>query len=128
VRKWLPLLTGLTLFVVAVLATIVWVLLTDAAGSERGLVIQNLREEPLMLRVDGESAQRFEPGEVGTIIVDKDDYPRTFAGRSDSGEILFEQEVEYADLSESDFRVAITEQGIAFRREPGSTPTSETIR
>ncbi len=105
-------------FVIVVLALILWLIYGGAAGKSRGLVIQNLRsDEVILLLADGQTA-RFEPGQSRTVFARKSTFPQTMRLTDTAGNTLFEQNIEYQALVDAEFRVAIGEQAILFPALP----------
>ena len=116
--KWMPLIVGMTLFVLAVLGSVFYLVWGGAAGKQRGLVVTNLRTDAVVLTLgDGQSAS-FQPNESHTLFAVKDRFPMAMRITSPSGALIFEQPIEYKSLVDSEFRIAISETGIVFQQRP----------
>lgn len=118
--KWLPLIIGMTAFVLVVLASVAYLVWFGGAGKQRGLVVTNLRTDAVILTLgDGQSAT-FQPNESQTLFAVKSRFPMSMRVTSPSGALIFDQPVEYASLVSSEFRIAISETGIVFQQRPQS--------
>jgi hypothetical protein len=114
----MPLIIGMTLFVAVVLASVLYLVWGGVAGKQRGLVITNLRTDPVVLMLgDGQSAS-FEPSESQTLFAVKERFPLTMRVTSPDGEVLFDQQIDYKSLVDSEFRIAISETRIVFQQKP----------
>ena len=61
---------------------------------------------------------------VATFVIEKSKFPMDARVTDDAGSLLFEQQLDYAALSEANFRVAITDAGIVAPSLPGpASPT-----
>jgi len=116
---------GVVLTSGAVLGVIAWQVASGNAAKTRGLVVTNLRPEPVVMTLsDGQSA-RLLTDSVATFVIEKSKFPMDARVTDDAGFLLFEQQLDYAALSEANFRVAITDAGIVAPSLPGpaSSPT-----
>jgi hypothetical protein len=127
VPKWLPLMLGVVLTSGAVLGVIAWQVASGHAAKTRGLVVTNLRPQPVVVTLsDGQSARLLTDG-VATFVIEKAKFPLTARATDDAGALLFEQQLDYAALSEANFRVAVTDSGIVAPSLPGpASPTAGT--
>jgi hypothetical protein len=116
--KWLPLLTGMTLFVVVILASILWLMWSGVAGKQRGLVITNLRSDTVAIVFDDGQNATFQPGASQTLVAVKERFPQTVRVTDEAGQPLFTQVVQYQALSEAQFRIAIGDDALLFPRPP----------
>ena len=118
--KWLPLIVGMALFVLVVLASVLYLLWGGVAGKQRGMVITNFRADAVVLTLaDGQTAA-FEPKESQTLFAVKTKFPMAIRVTSASGVLVFEQQVEYKALVDAEFRIGIGEMGILFPEKPKS--------
>ncbi len=116
--KWMPLIIGMTLFVVVVLASVLYLVWGGVAGKQRGLVVTNLRTDAVLLTFgDGQTAS-FQPNESRTMFAVKAKFPMSMRVTDPAGGVIFDQLVEYTSLVESEFRIAISPTGIVFAQKP----------
>ena len=116
--KWLPLIVGMALFVLVVLATVLYLLWGGVAGKQRGMVITNFRTDAVVLTLaDGQTAM-FKPNESQTLFAVKARFPMRVRITSASGALIFTQQVEYKALVDAEFRIGIGDSGILFPEKP----------
>jgi hypothetical protein len=108
----------MTAFVVVVIASVLYLVWFGDAGKQRGLVVTNLRTDAVVLTLgDGQTAS-FQPNQSQTLFAVKARFPMSMRVTSPSGALIFDQQVQYASLVDSEFRIAISETGIVFQQRP----------
>jgi autotransporter translocation and assembly factor TamB len=108
----------MTAFVVVVIASVLYLVWFGDAGKQRGLVVTNLRTDAVVLTLgDGQTAS-FEPNQSQTLFAVKSRFPMSMRVTSASGALIFDQQIQYASLVDSEFRIAISETGIVFQQRP----------
>jgi hypothetical protein len=114
------LLGGMTLFVLAIVGLLLWLVLGGVAGKQRGLVITNLRTDSIVVTLaDGQMAS-FKPGESKTLAARKKDFPQAVRVTDPAGSLVYEQTVEYKTLADAEFRIAIGNDSIIVPAKPPS--------
>ncbi len=117
----MPLVGGMVAFVVVTLGLILWLMVGESTGKQRGLVVTNLRETEVVLTFDDGQTRRIKPGNSETLVATKADFPQKMRVTDTEGRVLFEQSVEYQALSDAEFRIAVGEDRIVFPvKPPGS--------
>jgi hypothetical protein len=130
-RGWV-LLGALAVFSIAILSVLYWAQFTGRAGSQRGLVIHNDLQIDLQVEVEGLPRVVVGGGEETTFVVERDQFPAYITWGPASGDNLSQQDFEYRDITDAEFRLSIDEQGIhptaSYRDTPSpATPTPEVI-
>jgi len=117
----MPLLGGMVAFVAVIGVLLLWLIFGGSTGKQRGLVIINLRTTQSVLTLDDGQSARFNPGESQTLFAIKRDFPQTVRVTDVAGAPVFEQRIEYTQLVDAEFRLAIGEDHIVFPvKPPGS--------
>ncbi len=121
------LLVGLAAFAGVVFAITLWATLSGNAGQQRGLVIHTEIDDDVIVRLaDGRTAELGPSGDrERAFVVKRDEYPATIRVETRAGELLFEREFEYQDLSQAEFRLSFDTRGFfatSDLREPERTP------
>lgn len=117
--RWLPLAAGIVVAAASVLGVIYWQVASGNVGKTRGLVVTNLRADTVTLTFDdGQSATLGPNGRVATFVVRKERFPQNARVTDVAGRLLFAQMIEYQQLSDAQFRVAIAEDAIATPKLP----------
>ncbi len=119
--KWMPLVGGMVAFVLVTLGLILWLMFGESTGTQRGLVVTNLRTAEVVVAFDDNQRVKIASGESETLFAIKADFPQAMRVTNAEGRLLFEQRVEYQALSEAEFRIAIADDRIVFPvKLPGS--------
>jgi hypothetical protein len=117
----MPLLGGMTVFVVAVVALLMWLVFGGSTGKQRGLVVINLRSTEVVLTLDDGQTTHLKPSESATVFAVRADFPQTLHITGTDGTPIFEQRVDYSSLVDAEFRIAIGDDRIVLPvKPPGS--------
>jgi len=114
----MPLVGGMAGFVIAIGVLLLWLIFGGSTGKQRGLVIINLRSTQSVLTLDDGQSARFNPGQSQTLFAIKRDFPQTLRVTDAAGAPLFEQRIDYAQLVDAEFRIAINDDRIVFPAKP----------
>jgi hypothetical protein len=114
----MPLLAGMTVFVLAILALILWLIFSGATGKQRGLVIVNLRATPSVLTFDDGQTRSFPPGDSETLFAIKGDFPQNARITNPDGTLVYAQILDYKTLVDSGFRIGIGDDHIVLAVQP----------
>ena len=118
--KWMPLIGGMALFVLAIGALVLWLVYGGIAGKQRGLVVVNLRSTPVVLTLDDGQTAQFRPGEAHTVFALREKFPQSFHVSDAAGVELFSERVEYKTLVDAEFRIGIGDSRIVLPAAPSS--------
>ena len=118
--KWLPLVIGMSAFVLAVLASLAYLAFSGSAGKARGLVVINLRTEAAVLTLDDGQTATFAPGEAHTIFARKPNFPQQVRVTDIAGTTLFVEQITYKQISDAEFRIAFDDTRIVYPAAPAS--------
>ena len=99
----------MTVFVVAVVALLMWLIFGGSTGKQRGLVVVNLRSTEVVLTLDDGQTAHVKPSESATVFAIKADFPQTLHVSGLDGAPIFEQRVDYSSLVDAEFRIAIAD-------------------
>ncbi len=105
--KWLPLVAGIVLAGVSVLAVIYWQVAAGAVGTSRGLVVTNLRSDTVTLSFDDGTSISVAPAKSETTVAQKSHFPQNARVTDADGNLIFEEMIDYKLLSDAGYRVAI---------------------
>ncbi len=129
-RGWV-LLGALVALSTMVLGVLFWAQFTGRAGSQRGLVIHNDLASDLQVEVEGLPRLVIAGGEEQTFVVTREQFPAFITWGLAGGDNLSQQDFEYRDITDAEFRLSIDEQGIhpttAYRDTPPPTRQSTEV-
>jgi hypothetical protein len=109
-RLW-PLIAGLLGLSIAVMALALWATFGGTAGKQRGLVLRNLVSEPVVVKFEDSQQLQIASNAPGTFVLDRENFPQTVTAVTLKGEIVAEQEFEYSDFAEAEFRYDVDRAG-----------------
>ena len=122
-RGLLPLLIGLSAFVIFVLGMLAWLVFASDAGDQRGLVLRNQVSEEIVAAFEDGQSVRIASETAGTFVLRREDFPQRLTVTSAAtGEVVAEREFEYAEFSEHEFRWDVDRAGF-FPTEESRTVT-----
>jgi hypothetical protein len=116
----MPLVGGMVAFVAVIGILLLWLIFGGSTGKQRGLVVQNLRDTEAVLTLDDGQTARFKRGESRTIFAIKGDFPQTAHVRDAAGALVFEEQINYAQLVDAEFRIGIADHIVYPVKPPGS--------
>ena len=116
----MPLLGGMVAFVAAIGILLLWLIFGGSTGKQRGLVVQNLRDTEAVLTLDDGQSARFGPGEAQTMFAIKRDFPQTARISDAAGALVFQEQIQYAQLVDAEFRIGIADHIVYPVKPPGS--------
>lgn len=120
VPRWMPLLGGMVAFVAVIGILLLWLIFGGSTGKQRGLVVQNLRDTEAVLTLDDGQSARFGPGEAQTMFAIKKDFPQTARISDAAGALVFQEQIQYAQLVDAEFRIGIADHIVYPVKPPGS--------
>lgn len=118
--RWLPLIGGMALFVLAILGLVLWLVFGGVAGKQRGLVVVNLRSDAVVLTLDDGQTTQFRPGESETMFALREKFPQSFHVSDTNGREIFSERVEYKTLVDAEFRIGIGDDKIVLPAGPST--------
>ena len=102
---------ALGVFFVAALGAILVLIYIIGGGERRGVSVKNVSSREVTVRFeDGQSAQLAPDGE-STLSAKREDYPQMITVVDASGKTIFQERLEFRDLSQSNFRLLIGDGG-----------------
>ncbi len=105
-------------FVLAIVVLLLWLIFGGSTGKQRGLVVINLRTTDSVLTLDDGQSARFNPGESQTLFAIKGDFPQTLRVADAEGDVLYQERIEYNQLVDAEFRIAIDDHHVVFPLKP----------
>ena len=114
----MPLVGGMVGFVLAIVVLLLWLIFGGSTGKQRGLVVINLRSTESVLTLDDGQSAHFKPGESQTLFAIKGDFPQTLRITDAAGAAVFQERIEYTQLVDAEFRIAIGDDRIVFPVKP----------
>jgi hypothetical protein len=125
-RGWI-LIGALVTFSVVILSVLYWAQFTGRAGTQRGLVIHNDLDAPLVVDVLG-IRRTINAGEQETFVIRREQFPTRIAWFEEDSTLRRIETLEYRQVADAEFRISIDEQGIhptaTYRDTP--VPATET--
>ena len=114
----MPLVGGMGAFVLGVLALVLWLIFGGSTGKQRGLVVINLRTTDSVLTLEHGQSAHFKPGESQTLFAIKGDFPQTMSVTDATGTQVFQERIDYKQLVDAEFRIAIDDHHVVFPLKP----------
>lgn len=110
-RGW-PLWFGLFAMFIATVGVIVALVAFGGGGKQRGLVVRDEAGQPVSVRFDDGQKLTLENRQERTIAARRSDYPQTMRVASAAGAPLWEQRLQFEDLSSNSFRLIVGPTGL----------------
>ena len=125
-RALWPVIAAMAAFALVVGGVLAWAALSGSAGSQRGLVVFNEREIPIVVTfADGQSGL-ITPQDERTFVLKRGLFPSDVVVRDGDGALLHERPFEWEYFAEAEFRISFDERGFyptATYRDPPPTAT-----
>jgi hypothetical protein len=122
-KRAVALIVTLVAFVVIVLSLLAWANFSGTAGSQRGLVIRSEIDEDTVVRLaDGRAERLGEGRRQWAFVVKREEFPQIMSVSTAGGILLFEEEFEYSDLAEAEFRISYDGNGFYRTTNTRDTP------
>ena len=109
-RLW-PLVAGLCVLTAVVLGLVAWAVFAGDAGTQRGLVLRNLVSEAVVVKFEDSQQLEIASNTAGTFVLRREDFPQTVTAVTLDGVIVAEQEFEYGEFAEAEFRYDVDRSG-----------------
>ena len=114
----MPLVGGMVGFVLAIVVLLLWLIFGGSTGKQRGLVVINLRTNDSILTLEHGQSAHFKPGESQTLFAIKSDFPQAMIVTDATGTRVFEERIDYQQLVDAEFRIAIDDHRVVFPLKP----------
>lgn len=111
-RNGWPLLLGMVVMLLATVGLILAFVAFGGAGKERGLVVRNETGQPVIARFERGATLRLAQREEQTLGARRGDYPQTLYVTTETGVLLWEQPLQFSDLSKNSFRLVLGPTGL----------------
>jgi len=108
---WWRLGIGLAAFTAVILALLLWAVFGGDAGTQRGLVLRNLVDEPVVVSFEDGQRMEIPSNTAATFVLKRQDFPQTVTVTDADGAVIVEREFEYAELAEHEFRWDVDRAG-----------------
>jgi hypothetical protein len=117
---------GIMVMIAFIGGVAIWASVGDGAGTQRGLVLRNVTASIVDVTLaDGQTA-RIDPDDESIFVVRREDFPSSIRVVTVGGETLLDEEIEYAFLTDAEFRISFDENGFFPTTIVRSTPVRTT--